>query len=417
MYCNNKGLFFNKNFNNNDFKELKLDRQLVIFNYIKDLFNDELRRLNKKKDWLVDNDPNKVYKYKQYQKFNRKLEQFVSMTYKIIYSKQSINWFFKNNSYSRATWFRTKRVIIEIALRLNQRLNIDWNKYLDKLPIPKTVKYKYSNQDDLKLLKFYHLYLNEYPVFEITDFTLKLRIGYFISNKKHNIFNDISLNTVKKKLRLLKVIKAKVKQKYNENHPERKYVASEKNFQLDLKVLGRKETKVGKPIYIFTLINVLSRMTYTSVLENGTSNEVLKALQKAKVYFEKLGLKIGSIQTDNAMMFKGTNFVTSNEYNKFLYENNIEQRFIPLGVPQCNGCIERYHKTIDDRAGTLLRKCRIIAEVKEVINRFFKFYNNKRYHYYSELKYFGIKYAQRFIIPKLAIKTIYNLVGFSGIKR
>ena len=59
------------------------------------------------------------------------------------------------------------------------------------------------------------------------------------------------------------------------------------------------------------MIETRSRYTYSEVLEEGTIENVLSALKKGKEKFEEIGIVINSIQTDNTMMFKGTNFINS----------------------------------------------------------------------------------------------------------
>ncbi len=48
-------------------------------------------------------------------------------------------------------------------------------------------------------------------------------------------------------------------------------------------------------------------------------------------------------------MFKNTNFIHANEFVKFLKTKGVIKRLIPLGQPECNGCVERFHKTIDKK--------------------------------------------------------------------
>ena len=106
---------------------------------------------------------------------------------------------------------------------------------------------------------------------------------------------------------------------------------------------------------------------------------------------------ITSMQTDNAMVFKGTNFVKSGTYKAWLQEWNIAQRYIPLGQPECNGCVERYHFTVDKEIHELLMKCTTIEEVKKVFEWYIEYFNNRRYHTYGELT--KLPYYDRIMIP------------------
>ena len=126
-----------------------------------------------------------------------------------------------------------------------------------------------------------------------------------------------------------------------------KYIESG-HVQLDLKILGIKENELKEKIAIFNMIDTSSRFVYSPVLEDQSTSSVMKHLRIGYQYFKNNKIHIKSIETDNAMMFKGTNFIHYNEFRKFCLDNKILKRLIPLGQLQCNGCIERFHKTIDD---------------------------------------------------------------------
>ena len=103
------------------------------------------------------------------------------------------------------------------------------------------------------------------------------------------------------------------------------------------------------------------------------------------------------------MMFKNTNFIHANEFVKFLKTKGVIKRLIPLGQPECNGCVERFHKTIDKKCWSQFKQAKLIDEIKRIIFCFSYEYNFKRFHYYSELEH--LPYAQRFLIPKIAINS------------
>ena len=200
----------------------------------------------------------------------------------------------------------------------------------------------------------------------------------------------------------------KTSKKYIRKHPKRQYFAKPGLIQMDLKIIGIKDTSMNKKLTIFNMIETRSRFSFSKVLESGSTENVLSALKEGKEEFANQGIEIKAIQTDNAMMFKGTNFINSDGYCAYLKEQNILRRLIPLGVPQCNGCIERFHLTIDKKCSSLLSKVKTIDEAQEIIKKFSKEYNFNRYHYYSELETRNIKYDKRYMIPSKAIKLLYN---------
>lgn len=81
---------------------------------------------------------------------------------------------------------------------------------------------------------------------------------------------------------------------------------------------------------------------------------------------------------------------------------------IPLGEPESNGCVERFHLTIDKKCSSSFKRAKTIDEIKQIVFIFNHEYNFKRYHYYSELE--NLPYSQRFLIPANAIKS--NIISY-----
>ena len=70
---------------------------------------------------------------------------------------------------------------------------------------------------------------------------------------------------------------------------------------MDLKIIGTKDTKMKKKLIIFNMIETRSRFSFSNVLENGSIENVLNALEEGKKFFKNFGIDIKSIQTDNAI--------------------------------------------------------------------------------------------------------------------
>lgn len=268
---------------------------------------------------------------------------------------------------------------------------------MGNLPIPKKLYFKYNNSDRKLVVREYHKYLNSDVEFEITNFWCYLKLNF-------KQFSNISINTLKKILKneLKTYIKSKIENQLK--HPKRTKLIEPGHIQLDLKILGVKENGMKQKVAIFNMIDTYSRFVYSGVLENQSTDSVMKHLNIGYQYFLNNNIHIKSIQTDNAMMFKGTNFIHLNDFRKFCIDHKITKRLIPLGQPQCNGCIERFHKTIDKCCHNALMRCLSFNEIKYLINKFMHYYNHERFHYYSELEH--LSYSKRFIIPKNAINSL-----------
>ena len=83
-------------------------------------------------------------------------------------------------------------------------------------------------------------------------------------------------------------------------------------------------------------------------------------------------------------------------------------RKIPIGQPECNGVIERYHITIDKEPHNLLMRSRNFQELQIVVTEWNYYYNNKRYHVYMEMT--DKKTIDRYYTPISSISIIeeYN---------
>ena len=80
------------------------------------------------------------------------------------------------------------------------------------------------------------------------------------------------------------------------------------------------------------MIKTQSRYACSKVIDNASQQEIINALKLSIQYFADIGIKIKTIQTDNAMMFKGNNFISSESYINFLINKNIIGRLIALNV-------------------------------------------------------------------------------------
>ena len=389
MYSKNKFYFLNLNHTKkfkNYSKNTQFQKILTIYDdYIK-FFNDSIKNQFESKN-----------NQKLLVRFANNFLKVINIIEYIFVQKISINQYFKtHHSLSKAQFYLfLKKIIHKI-----QHPYINWKSLLGKLPIPKNSHYKYSISDRTLIVDKYKTYLQNSIGGEITNFWCHLK-------SENSKFAKISLNTLKKILTSELGIVFKHKVENQLKHPKRtKYIESG-HIQLDLKILGVKENGLKEKIAIFNMIDTSSRFVYSAVLEDQSTSSVMKHLRIGYQYFKNNKIYIKSIQTDNAMMFKGTNFIHYNEFRKFCIDNKILKRLIPLGQPQCNGCIERFHKTIDDCCLNEFRIAKSFEEIQKIVNKFMTYYNYQRFHHYSELNH--LPNSQRYLIPKNAIDSLIIL--------
>ncbi len=250
-----------------------------------------------------------------------------------------------------------------------------------------------------KSVIFYENFLNVNCLLNKTNLWLAIR-------KLDKKFENISHTT------LIKILNEDSRKLMNKNkklsrpHLFRRKPKELGNIQLDLKILGLKETGLNKKVAIFDAIDTSSRLVHLKVLDNQTNTELMKCLDEMYDFFSKNNIKIKRIQTDNAMQFKNTNFVKSNQFNKWCNDRRIIHIFIPYQQPECNGCIERYHRTIDQELGKLLRKCISLDEIKLTFDKWINYYNNDRLLHYTELD--EISKENKFMTPIKSILYFHN---------
>lgn len=188
------------------------------------------------------------------------------------------------------------------------------------------------------------------------------------------------------------------------NHPRREYDIELGRLQMDVKILDNKENPLQTNIYLLDFIDEQSKFAFSKIISKQSPDEILLVVKEAIRYFKNHGIMVKRIRTDNFMAFKKTNFVKNGLFNKYLESKNIIHEFTPFGEPQCNGVVERFHKTISDEFCKFIKNDRDINIIKEKLSVWIKHYNFERYHYYQTIK--EQEYGKRFMIPREMINLM-----------
>lgn len=214
---------------------------------------------------------------------------------------------------------------------------------------------------------------------------------------KHNKYKNLSIKT------FIKYIKNDIRSGWavpelpKLKHPRREYDIELGNLQMDVKILSNKENPLNTNIYLLDFIDEQSKFAYSKIISHQSPDEILLVVKKALKYFKTHGIIPKRIRTDNFMAFKKTNFVRTGIFSKYLESKNIIHEFIPLGEPQCNGVIERFHKTISDEFCKLIKNESDINGIKQKLDVWIWHYNFKRYHFFQTIK--EREYDKRFTTP------------------
>lgn len=121
-------------------------------------------------------------------------------------------------------------------------------------------------------------------------------------------------------------------------------------------------------IYIYTVIDVFSRLGYAEYRKNLSNKASFEAVKSAQNYF---GFKFKVVQTDNGCEF-------SPVFGYKLRQIDIKLRHSRIRKPNDNAHIERFNRTIQTEG--LTGNLNDEKALKNKVKRFINYYNNKRLH-------------------------------------
>ena len=101
---------------------------------------------------------------------------------------------------------------------------------------------------------------------------------------------------------------------------------------------------VGK-VYVQTVLDCFSRFGWARLYSSKMPVTAVQILNNHVLpFFEKQGVKIRTILSDNGREYRGR--PDKHPYELFLQLKDIEHRATKVGRPQSNGFIERFHRTL-----------------------------------------------------------------------
>jgi len=144
---------------------------------------------------------------------------------------------------------------------------------------------------------------------------------------------------------------------------------------------------VGR-VYLQTVIDCHSRYGWGRLYPNKMPVTAVHVLNTDVLpYFEKQGMQITTILSDNGREFCGR--ADRHPYELFLQLENIEHRTTKLRRPQSNGFAERFQRTLlDEHFRIMGRKkwYKSIEEMQKDLDEYLKHYNQNRPHQGRNMK-------------------------------
>lgn len=123
--------------------------------------------------------------------------------------------------------------------------------------------------------------------------------------------------------------------------------------------------------YIYTVIDVHSRMTYARAYDEIRPGLALKTILEAQDY---MGIRFRTVQSDNGPEF-------SSHFEDRLIAKGIAIRHTRLGRPNDNAHIERFNRTIQEECtGSYFVRSVSLATLNSRIDKYLDYYNYQRIH-------------------------------------
>ena len=127
----------------------------------------------------------------------------------------------------------------------------------------------------------------------------------------------------------------------------------------------------GKRRYIYTVIDVYSRMAYAKAYDELRPGLAVKTILEAEQY---MGVRFTMVQSDNGSEF-------SSYFEERLSHHGISIRHTRLGRPNDNAHIERFNRTLQEECtGSYFVRSVSLVNLNSQIGKYLDYYNHERIH-------------------------------------
>jgi transposase InsO family protein len=136
----------------------------------------------------------------------------------------------------------------------------------------------------------------------------------------------------------------------------------------------------NKKLYLIGVIDDYSRICWIEVIDRIKSLDVMFATMSVLTYFKgRYGIRFAEMLSDNGSEFASRNNIQNHPFEKMLNFYEIKHRYTKPCIPQTNGKIKRFWKTIEEE---LLggEKLETLEELKHHILGYMVYYNQHRKH-------------------------------------
>lgn len=320
------------------------------------------------------------YKNKYYKKLKSKIMSYLSLcsdyyvlnlTLKVLIKK-----YFKGVKKTFYNW--SKKILEAYKTNCFSDLNL-------KYCAPKKIYYRYDLQLREKICDYYYGYRN---ITAGGALALFHDIKNGVHGKKLQSQSPKNLLTFYRWIRKDKRWKEYKQAIKKKKRDFKRYEVSEIGLlQMDAKILKAKYFPVTKNMYVYDFIDEKTRIVFGYAYDCQSVNNAVNAVQRAIIDFNKIGIKIKRIRTDNGLEFLSSyqqnfkNKIKERPFTTFLNSVGIAHQTTPIHSPQSNGKIERFHQHYSKLFYFYNKKFKLdISLLQNYLNDYYYFYNFQRCH-------------------------------------
>ena len=186
----------------------------------------------------------------------------------------------------------------------------------------------------------------------------------------------ISLSSVRRILRRHHCFDGARKKRVRPDNPRRPRVTRPGEL-VEIDTIHHVDPFTGKRMYVYTVIDLYTRMTYARVFPRILPGLAAKTVLEAKEYWSTLTgipFTISMVQADNGPEF-------GRYFEQQMNKAGVATRHSRLGRPNDNAHIERFNRTIQDECiGYYWRTSVPLARQRDTLSRYLDYYNKDRVH-------------------------------------
>ncbi|WJG70153.1 DDE-type integrase/transposase/recombinase [Spiroplasma ixodetis] len=252
--------------------------------------------------------------------------------------------------------------------------NKRFEELLFKSTKPKNIKYLYNLELSEKFINYFVQYKEEFGIGAF-------QFCYLIRHIDDIRFNFLPKPSVKTIYRWLKRFGFYLQKTIKKKHL--RYEVKETGLlQTDIKVVSDYITG-SKRWYIIDFIDEKTRITYCYPSEQAQTRDIVNATKNALNFYEKLGIKIKRIRTDNGSQYVNTSCGKPQRnrwFTNFCNKKGIVHETTPFRSPQSNGKIERFHRNWSNLFEIKPYLNSDFSLFQKLVNSFQEYYNNSKPH-------------------------------------